>query len=37
MNKDLLQKNIKNYQEETVNPDRFQEDWSERQEHITKY
>ncbi|MFH5833193.1 hypothetical protein [Halalkalibaculum sp. DA384] len=38
MNKDLLQKHIKKYQqEEAANPDQFQEDWSERQEHITKY
>lgn len=31
MTKDLLQKRIKHYQEgKEANPDRFQEDWSER-------
>lgn len=38
MNKELLQKHIKNYQEEKeANPGQFQEDWSEREEHIAKY
>jgi len=38
MNKDHLQKHIKNYQKEKeANPDQFQEDWSEREEHIVKY
>ena len=38
MNKELLKKHIKNYQKEKeTNPDQFEDDWSERQEHITKY
>lgn len=38
MNKKILQKHIKNYQEgKEANPEQFQEDWSKRQEHIAKY
>ena len=38
MNKDLLQKHIKNYQKEKAsNPEQFQEEWTEREEHIKKY
>lgn len=38
MNKDLLQKHIKNYQKEKAdNPEQFQEDWAEREEHVRKY
>lgn len=38
MNKSLLPEHIENYQKEkSENPDQFQEDWSERQEHIAKY
>ncbi|WP_211359333.1 hypothetical protein [Fodinibius salinus] len=38
MNKKLLQKHIQNYQQEKAdNSEQFQEDWSERQEHIAKY
>lgn len=38
MNKNLLNKHIKNYQEEKeANPDQFQEDWTERTDHIAKY
>lgn len=38
MNKELLQKHITHYQKEKeANPEQFQEDWVERQEHIAKY
>ena len=38
MNKDLLQKHIKHYKKDKAeDPEQFDLDWTERQEHVNKY